>query len=300
MFRVVILGSGASLPTLQRHPAAVAVQYEGDVHLLDCGEGTQLQWRRTPLRFGRLRSIAISHLHGDHVNGLIGLLQTLSLGDRSDPLTLFGPPGLGDYLDAIQRYQGVRFGYPVSVEESRGGVLYRGDGYHLECAPLDHGPPTLGYACVEEMRPGRFDLEAARQLGVPEGPDFGRLQRGETVSLADGSVVEPAQVLGEPRQGRRVAYCVDTRPCAGAVGLASGATLFVCDATFGAELEREAAARGHSTAAQAAAMALEAGAERLLLTHISARYHDPRPLLREARDIFPGTEIASDLMEIDL
>jgi len=300
MFRVVILGSGASLPTLQRHPAAVAVQYQGDVHLLDCGEGTQLQWRRTPLRFGRLRSISISHLHGDHVNGLVGLLQTLSLGDRSEPLELFGPTGLADYLDAIQRYQGVRFGYPVQVTESTGGMLLQGNGYHLECASLDHGPPTLGYALVEAERAGRFDLAAAAALGVPEGPDFGRLQRGEAVTLGDGTEVRPEQVLGPPRAGRKVAYCVDTRPCGGALRLANGATLFVCDATFGNELEREAVARGHSTSAHAAKMARQSGAERLLLTHISARYHDPRPLLAEAREVFPQSEVASDLMEIDL
>jgi ribonuclease Z len=300
MFRVVILGSGASLPTLQRHPAAVAVQYERDVHLFDCGEGTQLQWRRTPLRFGRLRSISISHLHGDHLNGLVGLLQTLSLADRSEEMLLFGPPGLREYLDAVQRYQGVRFGYPVSVTESIGGTLLTADGYRIECLPLDHGVATLGYALVEGDRPGRFDLAAAAARGVPEGPEFGRLQRGESITLADGTVVTPEQVLGPRRPGRRVAYCVDTRPCQGAVDLAGNATLFLCDATFGSELRREAAARGHSTAGQAAEMALEAGAERLILTHISARYHDARPLLKEARELFPATDIASDLMEIDL
>lgn len=300
MFRVTILGSGASLPTLQRQPAAVAVQYEGDIHLLDCGEGTQLQWRRAGLRFGRLRSICLSHLHGDHLNGLVGLLQTLSLGNRLEPLQVHGPAGLRDYLDAIRRFQGVRMSYPVEVRESQGGIVRRCAGHRIEAGPLDHGTFTLGFAIVEDDRPGRFDVEGACRLGLEPGPEYGRLQRGETVTTQGGTVISPDQVLGSPRPGRRFSYCVDTRPCAGAVALARGAALFACDSTFGSELVREAAARGHSTAAQAAEMARDAGAARLLLTHVSARYGDPRPLLEEARAIFPATEIASDLMEIDL
>ena len=300
MFRAVILGSGASLPTLQRQSAAVAVQYEGDLYLFDCGEGTQLQWRRAALRFGRLRAICISHLHGDHINGLVGLLQTLSLADRSEPLVLCGPPGIADYWHAIRRYQGVGLGYPLEIIESEGGTVLERQGYGIHCAYLDHGPRTLGFCVAEDERPGRFDTTAAEALGVVEGPDYGRLQRGESVSSTSGDRVTPEQVLGPARPGRRLAYCADTRPCAGAVELARDASLFICDATFGSELEKEARSRGHSTARQAAEMAAEAGAERLLLSHISARYHDARPLLAEARDVFPNTEVANDLMEIEL
>ena len=300
MFRAVILGSGASLPTLQRQPAAVAVQYEGDVYLLDCGEGTQLQWRRAGLRFGRLRAVCISHLHGDHINGLVGLLQTLSLADRSAPLLLCGPPGIRDYWQAICRYQGVGLGYALDIRESEGGELVRGVAHRMTCALLDHGTRTLGFSLREDERPGRFDTDAAERLGVMAGPDYGRLQRGETVTTEVGDSVMPQQVLGPPRPGRSIAYTADTRPCPAAVGLARDSSLFICDATFGTELEREARARGHCTAAQAAQMAVDAGVERLLLTHISARYHDARPLLAEAVDIFPDTEVASDLMEITL
>lgn len=299
MFRAVILGSGASLPTLQRQSAAVAVQYEGDVYLFDCGEGTQLQWRRAALRFGRLRGVFISHLHGDHLNGLVGLLQTLSLGDRQDRLQLSGPPGIKAYWNAIQRYQGVRLGYPLEIVESEGGELLCGTGHHIEGTLLDHGIRTLGFRLQEDERPGRFDPEEAQRLGVEPGPAFGRLQRGERVDGASGPV-EPHQVMGPPRPGRSFVYTPDTRPCDGAVELARGASVFLCDSTFGTELEREAAARGHSTAAQAARMASEAGAECLVLTHISARYHDARPLLAEAREAFPHTEVARDLMEIVL
>ena len=300
MFRAVILGSGASLPTLQRQPAAVAVQYEGDLYLLDCGEGTQLQWRRAGLRFGRLRAVCISHLHGDHINGLVGLLQTLSLADRSAPLLLCGPPGIRDYWQAICRYQGVGLGYPLDIRESEGGELIRGVVHRMTCALLDHGTRTLGFSLREDERPGRFDMDAAERLGVMAGPDYGRLQRGETVTTEVGDSVMPQQVLGPPRPGRSVTYTADTRPCMAAVELARDSSLFICDATFGTELEREARARGHCTAAQAAQMAVDAGVERLLLTHISARYHDARPMLAEAVDVFPDTEVASDLMEITL
>jgi ribonuclease Z len=300
MFHLTVLGSGASLPTLQRHTTSVAVQRGGDLYLLDCGEGTQLQWRRAGLRFSKLRAICISHMHGDHVNGVVGLLQTLALGGREEKLELFGPPGIRGYIEAARTHVGLRLSYPFKVHEREGGDLLTGDGHKLTCAPLDHGLPTLGFRLEELPRAGRFDVAAAQELGVPEGPLFGRLQRGETVELADGTTVRPEQVLGEPRSGSTVTYCVDTRPCDGAIELARGADLFICDATFTEELTVEARRRGHSTARQAAEMAARAGAGRLLLIHVSARYHDPRALLQEAGAVFPDVEVAHDLMELQI
>lgn len=300
MFRAVILGSGASLPTLRRQAPAAALQRKGEIFLLDCGEGTQLQWRRAGLRFGKLRAILVSHLHGDHLNGLVGFLQTLSLADRVDPLTVYGPPALRDYLRAMRRHIGLRLAYPLQVEDCIEGRLARGDGYELLCAALDHGPPTYGFALAEDPKPGRFDVETARRLGIPEGPLFGRLQRGEEITTPAGQQVRPDQVLGPARPGRRVAYCVDTRPCRGAVDLARDADLFICESTFAEELAEEARRRGHATARQAAEMARQANVRQLLLTHLSARYHDPRPLLEEAREVFPDTHVAEDLTEVTL
>lgn len=300
MFQLTVLGSGASLPTLQRQTTAVAVQRGGDLYLLDCGEGTQLQWRRAGLRFSKLRAICVSHLHGDHVNGLVGLLQTLSLNGREEELLLIGPPGIRGLVDAARVHVGLRLTYTLTVRESDGGELIAGDAHTISCAPLDHGPATLGFRIEELPRAGRFDVAAARDLGVPEGPLFGRLQRGETVSLPDGGSVRPEQVLGAPRAGSTVAYCVDTRPCDGAVALARRADLLIYDATFTEELIIEARRRGHSTARQAAEIAVRAGARRLLLTHVSARYHDPRALLQEAAAVFPQVEVAHDLMELQV
>lgn len=300
MFHLTVLGSGASLPTLQRHTTSVAVQRGGDLYLLDCGEGTQLQWRRAGLRYSKLRAICISHLHGDHVNGLVGLLQTLGLNGREQGLELFGPPGLRGLIEAARRHVGLRIGYPLEIREVEGGVLLEHAEYRVECGALDHGPTTLGFRFHELPRPGRFDVEAARRLGVPEGPLFGRLQRGEAVTLDDGTTVKPPQVLGEPRPGSTIVYCVDTRPCDGAVELGRDADLFICDATFTEELTVEARRRGHSTARQAAEMAQRAGARRLLLIHVSARYHDPRALLQEAGAVFSRVEVARDLMEIQV
>ena len=300
MIRLVVLGSGASLPTLQRHNTSVAVQRDGDVFLIDCGEGTQLQWRRAGLRFSKLKAVLISHLHGDHINGLVGFLQTLSLSDRTAPLDLLGPPGIRDYIRAARQHLGLRLTYALNVEERSDGVIFAGNDYRFACATLDHGVATLGYSLEEDARPGRFDTEAAASLGVPAGPLFGVLQRGAAVTLADGRVVEPAQVLGPPRPGKRVTYCVDTRPTEAAVRLAEGADLFLCDSTFGDDLTEEAGRRGHSTASQAADMAVRAGAKRLLLIHISARYHDPRQLVDEAMAVFPQSQIAEDLMELNV
>ena len=298
MLQATVLGSGASLPTLHRHTTSVAVQREGDLYLIDCGEGTQLQWRRAGLRFAKLRAICVSHLHGDHINGLVGLLQTLALSGREQRLQLFGPPGLSGYLGAARKHLGLRLTYELDVQERSDGLVLEGNGHRILCAPLDHGIATLGYSVDEDERPGRFDLDAAAALEIPEGPLYGRLQRGETVELADGRQVRPDQVLGPARPGSKLTYCVDTRPCDAAVELARGSDLFICDSTFTDELTLEARRRGHCTARQAAEMARDAEVQRLLLIHISARYHDPRALLDEATEIFADCEVAADLREL--
>ncbi|SVA60298.1 uncharacterized protein METZ01_LOCUS113152 [marine metagenome] len=304
MFYVTVLGSGATLPTLKRATTSVAVQREGDIFLFDCGEGTQVQWLKAGLRRGKLRAICISHTHGDHVNGLVGFLQTLGLHGRERPLILVGPPGLKDIIKCAKETVGLRTSYHLEEIESTGGPVIEMGGCTVSCRVLDHHRnPTLGFRVEEAERPGRFDVEAALGLGVPEGPLFGALQRGERVELPNGTVVVASQVLGLPRAGSALAYCVDTRPCEGALKLARRVDLLIFDSTFSEDLSFEANEKGHSTARQAAQIAVDAGANQLLLIHLSERYGSRkrlRVLLEEASSLFPQVEVAHDLMEIQV
>jgi ribonuclease Z len=300
-FVVTFLGTGSGVPTTARNLACVAVQRGGELFLFDCGEAAQIQYRRAGLGFARLTGIFISHMHGDHVTGLMGLLMSLQMADRTQPLQIVGPRGLADYIRCSRRGLHTSFGYPLQITEaSAGQVVRETDAYRIWCDALDHRLFCLGFAFEELPRPGRFDLAAAHALGVPEGPLFGRLQRGESVELPDGRRVRPEEVLGPARPGAKVAYCTDTRPCRSAVTLGAAADLMIYEGTFAAEMAQEAAQKGHSTVVEAAEMAREAGARRLAITHISPRYTDPSPLLAQAREVFPETIIAEDLTRVEI
>jgi len=300
-FTVTFLGTGSGTPTLARNLASVAIQRLGDLFLFDCGEAAQIQYRRAGLGFAPLRAIFVTHLHGDHVTGLPGLLMSLQLADRAEALTVYGPPGLREYVACNRRALGTGFSYALEIAEvPAAGELLRAPAYGIRCALLDHRVPCLGFRIEEAERPGRFDLQAARALGIPEGPLYGRLQRGETIHLPDGREITPGAVLGPPRAGATVVYCTDTRPCGAAVELADGADLLIHEGTFGEDQGRDARHKGHSTAADAARIALAARARRLAVTHISPRYQDVRPMLEEARAAFPETVIARDLMRLEV
>jgi ribonuclease Z len=268
--------------------------------LFDCGEGTQLQMRRAHVGFGRLTKIYISHLHGDHLAGLPGLLMTMSLLSRDRPLAIFGPPGLRQFVGVTQKTFRFHHQYGLTVKEMEGGMVDQGDGYRVMASPMDHSIFALGYAFIEEDRPGEFNLQRARELGVPEGPQFGRLQRGRPVTLEDGRVIQPYEVLGPPRPGRKFAHALDTRPCEAVVKLAQGADLLVHDGMFAEELAEDARQMGHSTAAGAAWVAKSAGVKQLLLSHISQRYRSAKVLLEEARAVFPNTRVARDLLNLEI
>ncbi len=291
--RIVFLGTSAGMPSRSRNVASVAVVMDGRVLLFDCGEGTQQQLMRAEqVRSGGIEAIFITHLHGDHLFGLPGLLSSLGLGGRRDPLTVYGPRGLAAYLKAIP-YFGIA--YELTVIEIEAGEVRRGNGYRVHAAPVVHHAPCFAYRVDEDERPGKFDADKARALGVPPGPLFGALQRGEDV---DG--VRSADVVGPSRPGRSVVYCTDTRPCESAVTLARGANVLIHESTYDATLSAEAKARDHSTAAEAATIAREAEVERLILTHISPRYESSDVLVEEARAIFPSTEAASDFAAFEI
>ena len=284
--------------------SALAVAREAEWLLFDCGEGAQVQIARAGLSPSRLSAVFITHLHGDHFNGLPGLLSTMGLDRRTRNLSLTGPTGIRDYLDLLERLRVVFFTYPIDLSEFNSlptlTVVFDTSEYTVSALALDHRLFALGYRIDERPKPGRFNVDKARSLGVPEGPLWGRLQSGESVSLADGKVVHSLDVVGPPRPGKSIAYCLDTRPCPMSVLLARDVDLLIHEATYTEEFAVEAQTYGHSTAAQAARTARDAGAHRLLITHFSSRYPDSSPLLQEARAVFPDTIVAEDLVEIEI
>jgi ribonuclease Z len=276
---IIFLGTSSGTPSRERNVSSVAVVLDGTVLLFDCGEGTQHQLLRAPVKSGAIEAIFITHLHGDHVYGLPGLLATLSMNGRQRPLTLVGPEELREHVECVLRTSHHNPMFPIDVAPPP----YRGEGFTVIAAPLEHSIHALGYCLIEDDRPGTFDREKARALGIPAGPQWGELQRAG----------DP-RVCGPPRPGRRVAYCTDTRPCASAAELARGADVLIHESTYAEELRAEADARLHSTPAGAASVAKDAGVGRLLLTHFSTRYGDVAPLVEEARAVFPNSDAAED------
>ena len=295
--RLVFLGTSAGTPSRERNLAAVALVMDGRTLLFDCGEGTQQQILRSSVRAGAIEAIFVSHMHGDHLYGLPGLLATMSLHGRGEPLDVYGPPRVAQYLRGVYDASYARTAFDLTIHAVDDGAVIARDGYDVRVRLLDHTAPCLGYCVVEHDRPGAFDVDRARELGVPPGPLFRTLQHGADVTLDDGRVVRSAEVVGPPRPGRRIAYCTDTRPCRAAIELARGASVLVHEATYGDDMHSEAGERGHSTAAEAAGVARDAGVQRLILTHVSPRYTDASPLLAEARAVFAETELAADFAE---
>jgi ribonuclease Z len=300
VIRVTFLGTSAARPTVGRNVSALAIQRVGEIDLFDCGEGTQRQMMRYGTGFGVGR-IFFTHVHADHYLGVIGLVRTMGLQGRTEPLVLYGPSGFRATMEqAVSLGGGGRAGFPIEMHELEAGDRVPGEGYAIEAVQVRHGTPSVGWALREDPRPGRFDLEKARALEIPEGPLFGRLQRGESVRVGDREV-RPSEVVGPPRSGRLVVYTGDTAPAPEVVEAARGADLLVHDATFGDEEAARARETFHSTAREAAAVGREAGVRRLILTHISARYSaNPAPLEQEAREVLPETQVAFDGMAIEI
>jgi ribonuclease Z len=300
MLSVTFLGTGAACPTVERNVSGLALQREGETMLFDCGEGTQRQMMRYGVGFS-FTEVFFTHYHADHMLGIIGLLRTMGLQDRTAPVTLYGPRGGDRILTAAMSLGIERNKFPVTVVEVRPGDRLRREEYDIVVFETDHRADTVGYALVEHTRKGRFHPERARELGVPEGPMWGRLHRGEAVRLDDGRVVTPEDLVGAPRRGRTVVYSGDTRPHLPLLEAARGADLLIHEATFGGDEAARAVETGHSTASEAARVALDAGVRRLVLTHISPRYSRDAPeLLAEARAVFPETLIARDGMEVEV
>lgn len=295
------LGTSAARPTVERNVTSIALVREGETLLFDCGEGTQRQMMRYGVGF-TTGEIFFTHFHTDHLLGLVGLTRTMSLQGRTELLRLYGPSGGLKALRACIGFGGERLTFPVEIAElDAGSVLDRKD-YAIHAIAADHrGASALGYALIEKTRLGRFNPELARELGIPEGQLWGRLHRGESVTLADGRQVDPAMLVGPPRAGRKVVISGDTRPTVALQTAADGADLLVHEATFGDDEAARAIETGHSTAREAATLARDASVRRLLLTHFSARYsRDPGELVIQAQSVFPATVAARDGLEIDV
>lgn len=298
--QLVFLGTGSARPSQRRGLSSVALIFGGESLLFDCGEGAQMAAMRVGLRTSRIAAICITHLHGDHINGLPGFVGTMGLQGHRDPVHLIGPSAIRRYLRGLREVGILHPAFPLIFTDHEEKRPLETPTWVLETLPLDHRVPCRGFLFRERDLPGRFDLDAARSLGIPAGPLYGQLQRGEAITLDDGRVIEPSMVLGETRSGRSVAYCCDTRPSEAVVEAVAGVDLLVHEATYEHELREQAVERGHSTAVEAAEVAKAAGVKRLILTHISSKHPNPRQLLREARRIFPDTEIAEDLDTFDI
>jgi len=306
--KLTFLGTGAGSPSPARNVSSLGLQWvqRGALWLFDAGEGTQQQILRSSLRLSQLEHVYVTHLHGDHVFGLPGLLATRSSAqDIQTPVTLFGPPGLEEWLRVTLRLTGTGVRYPLTVQTVREGLIFEDEARQVFCRRLAHRIVSYGYAVCEKPRPGTFDVEKAQALGVPPGPLYGRLKAGETLTLPDGRAVDGKELVGPPRPGRKVVICGDTGATPAAAEFAQGADILVHEATFLNEQADRAAQSGHSTAAGAATVARESGVGTLILTHISPRYESDSEsrlgeLLAEAQAIFPNTLLARDFWSYEV
>jgi len=299
--RIIFLGTAASIPTSTRALSAVAVQRKGELFLFDCGEGAQRQMIQAKVGFNRKTKIFLTHMHGDHILGLPGLLQTMSLLGRDKSLQIYGPVGIEAFIEAMIRT--VRFSLKFQVETyevEKEGLVCQEKEYQVHAAWAEHSVPSLAYALTENPRPGRFHPDRAVSYGVPKGPLWSRLQQGNDVRLPDGRIVKSEEILGPPRPGRKIVYVGDTKPSVNIAEFARGADVLIHEATFGEDLAERAEEDLHSTPSGAAKVAKKAGVKLLVLTHISARYGDTDMLLEEAKKIFPRVLVAEDFMRIDV
>jgi ribonuclease Z len=280
---------------------ALRLPQRAEFWLFDCGEGTQHQILRSDLKISQLTRIFITHTHGDHIFGLMGLLASVGLAGNPHRIDIYGPSGLSDYLQACQRYSHTHFSYPIKVHKNQPGVIYEDEEYTVSCGRLEHRVTAFGYRVTEKDRPGQFNVEKAKELGIPPGPLYGQLKRGESVTLPDGRTFNGAEFCGLPQVGRKIAYCTDTVYCQGAVELAKDADVLIHEATFAHQDAQMAVERLHSTSTMAAQVAVGAGVKQLLMTHFSPRYAPGNDivlddLLQEARAIFPNTDMAYDFL----
>lgn len=294
---ITILGTAGSVPTKDRNVSATLVRYKSEGLLFDCGEGTQRQMKKAGIPLSKITRIFITHWHGDHVIGLAGLLQSLGLGNHTGPIEIYGPTGtkerLGHMFSAFEFDRRLN----LRVHEAKTGTILETNDFSIECAPLKHRITCLGYAFVEKEK-RKIDMTRVKKLGIPTGPLIGKLQDGHVITL-NGRKITP-EMVSDIVKGKKIAYITDTTVCSGAQKLAQDADLLICEATYHSDLTDQAHEYAHMTSREAAQIASQASAKKLILTHFSARYADTSILEQDAKDIFPNTQAAHDLMKIKL
>ena len=301
-FEVFSLGTSGMMPLPGRFLTSALVRREGELFLFDCGEGTQVSLKMLNLRWKQISSIFISHMHADHVTGLPGLLMLSSQVDRTEPLTIYGPARLADYIESSRKILDMYINYEIRCIPVEPGVIAECDEYHINCFPLKHTKQCFGYSIVEKERPGAFSVERALELRVPKGPLWGKLQRGEDVMNSDGVVIHPSDVLGEKRSGRKFSFVTDTMDVPEIADYVYGSDILFCEAMFSDDLEADAREKKHMTARQAAMCARDGEVGMLCLQHYSPRYSDRelKILGEEAKAIFPSTVLTRDRMSFDI
>jgi len=291
------------MPLPYRHLTSVLLRRDGDLFLFDGGEGTQVSLRRLNLKWKKINAIFVSHTHADHVTGLPGIMMLSAQVDRTEPLYIYGPPKIAEYIETSRKVLDMYINYPVIVKEITAPcVVHEGDGFYIRAFPLSHTKTCVGYTLEELDRPGEFNPDKAMALGVPRGPMWGQLQRGESVSTEDGKTVHPEDVMGAKRSGRKFSFVTDTQYLPSIANEVRGSDLLICEGMFEDELADQAKEKKHMTARQAGTIARDANVRRMAMIHYSPRYTDREldVLLQQAREVYPATELTKDRMHFEI
>jgi ribonuclease Z len=304
---ITFLGTSSGVPTRSRNVSSIALRLpqRAEVWLFDCGEGTQHQFLRSNLKTSQISKIFVTHMHGDHIFGLMGLLASIGLAGNSKGIDIYGPAGLREYLQACGKYSYTYFAYGLKVHTIKPGIVCEDKDFTVSCGQLKHRVPAFGYRIAEKDRTGRFSVEKAQELGIPSGPLYGRLKQGESITLEDGRIIHGRELCGADERGRHLVYCTDTIFCDGAVELAKDADVLIHEATFAHKDADMAFESLHSTSTMAAQVALAAQVRQLIMTHFSPRYNfsnelNLEDLCQEARAIFPNTILAQDFFTYEI
>jgi ribonuclease Z len=295
---LIFLGTSSAVPSKERNHSAIALKAFGEILLFDCGEGTQRQMAQVKLSPMKINKIFISHLHGDHILGIPGMIQSMGFRGRNEPLHIYGPPGISSITEASLSLGYFSLDFEIHSHEIKEGIIIDEEEYKIECAKTQHNVPNFSYAIYEKKKP-RFLKEKALELGIKPGPDFGKLHQGISVQVEE-KIITAEQVLGAERKGLKIVYSGDSRPCEAMVKLAKDADLLIHESTFEADYGDKAIETGHSTAAEAAQIAKDAQVKELILTHLSTRYRKSNSIKNAAKTIFQNTKVAHDLMTVEV